>query len=458
MPAVGEIIELKLSNPAHQGACVARDVDGRVVFVLGGLPGETVRARVLTVQSTLAWAHVIEVVAASPDRQEHVWAEGQATGAADLGHVKVAAQRQWKARVLHDQLRRIGGMALAEQVQAVCGTSDIEASGVAVQPAPGDEDPTDSLLGRRKRISLIADARGRLGMRKYRSHQVIPLETMPLGDPSLRFDVLGEAGLAWWQGTWQPGAKVELIAPSVGRPVVAVGKTINVKPKRGARGQKRYPTRQVIEVFADPGRRTQTDKLTWSVEVGGRARKFQVSAGGFWQTHRSAPALLAARVVELAGLQEGDCGLELYAGAGLLTAFMLDQLGAAGSLSTLEASGQAVRDAGRNLAAEVDEGRVQLFEGVANCSSVLELAGTLPSCPEFVVLDPPRSGAGRQVLEAVEATGANTVVLVSCDPAAAASDLGYLTRQSYRLAALEAWDLFPHTHHFETVALLHRVR
>lgn len=88
----------------------------------------------------------------------------------------------------------------------------------------------------------------------------------------------------------------------------------------------------------------------------------------------------------------------------------------------------------------------------------MELAGRLPSRPEFVVLDPPRSGAGRQVLEAVEATGANTVVLASCDPAAAARDLGCLTQRGYRLAALEAWDLFPHTHHFETIALLHRVR
>lgn len=457
MPAVGEIIELKLSNPAHQGACVARDADGRVVFVLGGLPGETVRARVLSVQSSLAWAHVVEVNVASPDRQEHVWPEGQATGAADLGHVKVAAQRQWKTRVLHDQLQRIGGVKLAEQVQAVCESSGTGVAGVVVQPAPGDEELADPVLGRRTRISLTADARGRLGMRKYRSRQVIPLETMPLGDPSLRFDVLGAAGLARWRGAWQPGAKVELIAPSAGRPVVAVEKMISVKPKRGARGWKRYPTRQVIEVFADPGRRTQTDKLTWSVEVGGRARKFQVSAGGFWQAHRSAPALLAARVVELADLQEGDCGLELYAGAGLLTAFMLDRLGAAGSLSTLEASGQAVKDAGRNLAAEVDEGRLQLFEGGANRASVMELAGTLPSRPEFVVLDPPRSGAGRQVLEAVEATGANTVVLASCDPAAAARDLGCLTQRGYRLAALEAWDLFPHTHHFETIALLHRV-
>ena len=73
---------------------------------------------------------------------------------------------------------------------------------------------------------------------------------------------------------------------------------------------------------------------------------------------------------------------------------------------------------------------------------------------QLVVLDPPRAGAGREVVEAIGKLQAQRVVLVACDPAALARDLGLFVAQGYQLEHMAAFDLFPHTHHFETVCVL----
>ena len=118
---IGEILELSVGEPAHGGACVARDDSGRVVFVRHTAPGEVVRARVSAVQKKLAWADAVEVVSASANRVESVWPQAGpgGVGGGELAHLTPAAQRDWKSRVIAGQLRRVGGEALAEAVEAV---------------------------------------------------------------------------------------------------------------------------------------------------------------------------------------------------------------------------------------------------------------------------------------------------------------------------------------------------
>ena len=96
------------------------------------------------------------------------------------------------------------------------------------------------------------------------------------------------------------------------------------------------------------------------------------------------------------------------------------------------------------------------FAGNVDREGVVDLSGQLGAVPDVVVADPPRAGAGAEVCEAIAATGAPRVVLVSCDPAAGARDLRALTEAGYELASLQAWDLFPHTHHVEMVSVLRR--
>ena len=232
---IGEILQLSVGEPAHGGACVARDESGRVVFVRHAAPGEVVRARVTAVQKKLAWADAIEIVEPSPDRVDSVWPQAGpgGVGGGELAHLTPAAQRDWKTRVIAGQLRRVGGEALAEAVDAL--------GGVRVAPAPGDEDPGDPLTGRRSRIDVVIDADGRAGMHEFRGRRVIALEDMPLAVPGIR-----ELGLfdedTPWRRLWKPGDRVRAVAPSGGEPVVLIGE----------------------DTYAADGVRIDTDVLRWN--------------------------------------------------------------------------------------------------------------------------------------------------------------------------------------------------
>ena len=150
----------------------------------------------------------------------------------------------------------------------------------------------------------------------------------------------------------------------------------------------------------------------------------------------------------------GSRVLELYSGAGLFTLPLAALVGSGGQVLSLEGSEQAVRDARRTLH---EHPGARLAAGRVSARSVRELAGSFAAGrPDVVVLDPPRQGAGREIIEAVAALGAERIVLLACDPAALARDLGTLLQAGYGLGAMSALDMFPHTHHFETIAVLDR--
>lgn len=425
---IGEVLRLTVGEPAHGGACVARDESGRVVFVRHAAPGEVVRARVTAVQKKLAWADVVEVVEASPDRVPSVWPQAGpgGVGGGELAHLTPAAQRDWKSRVIAGQLRRVGGEALADAVDAL--------GGVRVTPAPGDEDPGDPLTGRRSRIDVVIDADGRAGMHEFRGRRVIALEDMPLAVPAIR-----ELGLfdedTPWRHLWKPGDRVRAVAPSGGEPVVLIGE----------------------DTYVADGVRIDVDVLRWNVPLGSGVESYYVRPSGFWQTHVCGAEVLANAVLAAAfGAHEAGAGraiMELYSGAGLFSVPLARAVGELGRVVTLEGDEGAVCDAGDNLAAF---DWVDAFAGNVDREGVVDLSGQLGAVPNVVVADPPRAGAGAEVCEAIAATGAPRVVLVSCDPAAGARDLRALTECGYTLASLQAWDLFPHTHHVEMVSVLSR--
>jgi tRNA/tmRNA/rRNA uracil-C5-methylase (TrmA/RlmC/RlmD family) len=179
------------------------------------------------------------------------------------------------------------------------------------------------------------------------------------------------------------------------------------------------------------------------VRVGADEHAFRVAAGAFWQVHRAAAPLLASEVLA----RVGDAGavLDLYAGSGLFTL----PLAATGrEVSSVESDPQAAKDARRNLHAHP---AARVIEG-----DVREMLRAGLGRYDAVVLDPPRSGAGRATLEALHTTGASTLVYVACDPVALARDVAILRELGYGLESATAWDLFPMTHHVETVATFRR--
>lgn len=460
-----ETMILRVGPPAHGGHCVARPDDdpaGHVVFVRHALPGETVRA-VLTEKNAKIWrADAVEILSASPDRVRPVWPEAGpgGVGGGELCHVALPAQRTWKRWVLADCLRRIGG----EEVAAAAASLP-EARGAAtvpVEPMPGDAEaggePRASRwagAGTRTRVALSVTDDGLAGMHGFRSGRVLPVTSLPLAVSAIRD--LGLTERALWRRRYRPGMRVRAVAPSAGEPVVLLSDGDH---------------HQVLTASGRPTGRRRVEETVDAAGLGLGRLRYSVHAGGFWQVHRDAPGVLVDRVVRAAlsgaptaaGTRAGDGPLdpagtagvrvvELYAGAGLFT---LPLAVLTGAVRSLEGREQAVGDARRTLHSL--EG-ARLLTGRVTAASVARLGRFAPDGEpgaDVVVLDPPRQGAGREVVEAVAALGAGRVVMVACDPAALARDLRTFMGAGYRLAAMSALDMFPHTHHLETIVVLDR--
>lgn len=400
-------VTLEVGAVAHGGHCVAR-LEGRVVFVRHALPGERVVARLTDAEpgATFWRADAVEVLEASPDRVPSAWpaAGPGGVGGGELAHVALPAQRRWKADVVAEQLVRLGGVTRAVEVEA----------------APGERDG----LGWRTRIELTTDDAGRAGMHRHRSEAVVPLTSMPLAVPAIT-----ELGL--FERRWPAGARLTAVAPDgPDRPLVLVDGT----PWTSGGPDRRPNARTSVREHAT---------------VAGQAQVWRVAATGFWQVHRAAPTVLAEAVLEaLGGLGDmaGATVADLYAGAGLYTLPVADAVGPDGRVVAVEGDATAVRDARRNAH---DRPQVELHHG-----GVAEvLAGDVIARADAVVLDPPRVGAGRAVVDRVVALRPGRVVYVACDPAALGRDVRYLGERGYALTGLRAFDLFPMTHHVECVAV-----
>uniref|UniRef100_UPI0008488F05 class I SAM-dependent RNA methyltransferase n=1 Tax=Cellulosimicrobium cellulans TaxID=1710 RepID=UPI0008488F05 len=357
-PDVEIEIELEVGPVAHGGHCVARH-EGRVVFVRHALPGERVRARVTEGgPGAKFWrADTVEVLEASADRVASAWpaAGPGGVGGGELAHVALPAQRRWKRDVLAEQLRRLAGVDVAGE----------RGPRLEVEGLPGDDDRGG--LGYRTRIDLVADDAGRAGMHRYRSHDVVPLDAMPLATD----DVLELAARERvWTRRWRPGTRLELVAPSAGAPLLLV----DGEPWRAGSLDTRPNARRSV---------------TERVEVGGTEHAYRVAAAGFWQVHREAPAALAEAVLAAAGDLDGARVLDLYAGAGLFTLPLAAAVGASGRVVAVEGDERAVRDARRNAhgvgTVELHHGPVEhVLAGRGEGTEDVARGGA-----DVVVLDPP---------------------------------------------------------------------
>ncbi|ALX04698.1 hypothetical protein AERYTH_08330 [Aeromicrobium erythreum] len=386
---------------AHGGSCVAR-LDGQVVFVRHSLPGERVRIRVTDTTKRFLRADAVEVLEASPDRVEPPCALAGTCGGCDFQHVDPAAQRRLLADVVAEQLRRLAGIERDVVVEEVRPT-----------------------LGWRTRVTWSTTPDGRPGLRKHRTHEVVPVEHCPIAHPDLP-DVTAHR--------WDSGP-VEAIVSSTGQRLVVTDATV--------------PSDLDVDGVAgtDGHRRAGGTRLTEHVAP----HDFTVTGSGFWQVHPEAARTLVDAVLDAAEARPGDRVADLYAGVGLFTAFLADAVGPDGLVVSVEADRQGARDARRSL-----HGRSQVRLVADSTERALRREPALADGVDVVVLDPPRTGA-RKAVPGVAALGARRVVYVACDPAALARDVATFAEHGYRLGPLRAFALFPMTHHVECVAVLDRV-
>ena len=204
---------------------------------------------------------------------------------------------------------------------------------------------------------------------------------------------------------------------------------------------------QARELLA--GETTHQAPVEEIVETSAGSATFQVEADGFWQVHPGAPRVLVETVLDFLAPQQGERALDLYSGVGLFARFLSEAVGETTRVVAIEGDRQASKHAVRNLA---DRTKV-----VAACGTVDRVLATSYDEPfDLVVLDPPREGARRKVVEQIVARAPRAVAYVACDPAALARDVATFAELGYQLTRLRALDLFPMTHHVECVALLTR--
>ncbi|CAN7461498.1 class I SAM-dependent RNA methyltransferase [Knoellia sp. LjRoot47] len=417
---VGDEVEVEAGPIAHGGFVVARH-EGRVLFVRHALPGEQVRVRVTEggPGDRFLRADAFEVLDASSARVTPPcpYAGPGLCGGCDFQHVAVPEQRRLKAEVVEEQLRRL---------------AHVERD-VVVEPVPGDAEG----LRWRTRTEFAVDAAGRAGMRRHRSHDLIPVDDCLIANER----VIGTGVL---QGHW-PGEKaVDVVAPTDGPTVV-------------------------VRVPSDEA---DAPVVTETVAAQALSREFDVSARGFWQVHPGAAATFVDAVIDGLKPQEGERCLDLYAGVGVFASALAEAVGPSGQVVAVESDAVAVAQARLNVErtpwVHYIQGRVDHVFGVESTGRV---AGSrkgrrrsaprrphsqLPPTADVVVLDPPRTGAGKAVVGAVVALRPRALAYVACDPSALGRDTAYLQDKGYALTSLRSFDAFPMTHHIECVAIFER--
>jgi tRNA/tmRNA/rRNA uracil-C5-methylase (TrmA/RlmC/RlmD family) len=293
--------------------------------------------------------------------------------------------------------RRLKTAVVAEQLQRLAGISwDGEVVGV-------DTPDTADGLHWRTRMRYQVDDEGRPGLRAARSHEVVPLpeQGCPIAHrrtPSVVAD------------RWPVGSELIAVASADSTALLLDG-------------------------------RLQQGDAELSEQAAGRS--WEVAASGFWQVHPAAADTLVAAVLEGLAPQPGEQAFDLYCGVGLF-AGALAETGC--RVWGLESSHSAILTARRNLEDLGDRVRLR-------ADRVERGLGRLPRRADLVVLDPPRSGAGKEVMAAVLSRHPRAVAYVACDPAALARDLGTAARHGYSPVSIRGFDLFPMTQHLECVAI-----
>jgi tRNA/tmRNA/rRNA uracil-C5-methylase (TrmA/RlmC/RlmD family) len=395
---IGKQFEAQIGKVAHGGHCVTR-YNGRVVFVRHTLPGETVRVQLTdgSQGDRFLLGDALEVLEPSAHRVEPAcpFAGPGRCGGCDWQHSDLAYQRELKAAVVSEQFQRLAGMDVKVDVEAL----------------PGDEQG----LRWRTRTEFAIDASGVAGLHRHHSSQIIPVQ-----DCLISTERLIQTGVL--DRRWPMATSVDVVDAS--------GESAAV-------------------IVPLPSGDSTIPHVSERVDTGDWSAEFRLSARGFWQVHPQGAATFVAHVLRELAPQPGERALDLYAGVGLFALALADAVGPAGAVLAIESDARAIADAKSNLRSRPE---IELRRGkVDRTLKPLVRQGIRT---DLVVLDPPRTGAGKSVIKDVAALSPRAIAYVACDPAALARDVAYARGAGYGMRSLRAFDAFPMTHHIECIAIL----
>ena len=430
---------------SSEGLGICR-VEGRVVFVHGGIRGETCSVQILKVLKNAAFARVAEVVSPSPARVSPDCPHFPRCGGCQLRHMSYEEELWFKRRKVEDALRRIGGVEMA--LEEVLGGENV--------------------LRYRNKSQFPVGSDGSIGFYRARSHQVIPVADCLLQseDANAAAEAVGRYMARCQVSGYDEGTGTGLLrhiyvrVNSQGQALVCLVVNGRELPREGVLVELlRQSCPGLVGVVLNVntqrtnvilgreyrklwGEDTLTDTLC--------GHRFALSIPSFYQVNRAQAERLYGKALEFAGLTGVETVLELYCGAGTITLTMAPY---AKQVLGAEIVPEAVENAKANAA----------VNGVENARFFLGDAGDVANRmaqerlhAHVVVVDPPRKGLGEEVIDAIAQIGPERVVYVSCDCATLARDVKRFGEAGYDLQRAAAVDLFPRTEHVETIVLLQR--
>ena len=408
---------------AYGGAAVGRLADGAAVFVHGGLAGELAEVELVERRKSFARARLVQVLEPSQARvAPHCPHFLEGCGGCQWQHAAYQQQLADKQAILADQLRRLGGIESPPLLEPIASpqpfgyrnTAELHLAGSAlglhregshqlvdVRHCPLVEPPIDAALGVlrtfRSRLAGVASVHLRAG------EDALTAALIAADDPRGLKLLAAELGPA--------------VEATSGRPVRVAGVRAGSERMRGLHGE------------------------PW-LRMPLAGRRFRVSTLSFFQVNTAVAEVLAERV--LAQVKPGDRVLDLFSGVGTFALLAAD---AAAEVVGVESHPAALADAAANIA-EVGAENARFVN-----SDVAAAAGIAAEGWDLAVLDPPRAGCPRSVLEALDA---NRIAYVSCDPSTLARDLKVLVARGFTLESIQLLDMFPQTYHIESLSVLVR--
>jgi 23S rRNA (uracil1939-C5)-methyltransferase len=450
-PKSGDTIALGIDDLAFGGEGVGR-VDGYVVFVRGGVPGDRLRVRLVEARPRFGRGVIESIEVPSPDRVEPPCPYFGRCGGCRLQQIAYPAQLAYKTKQVTDCLERLGGLGAFElrpivPAPAVYGyrnKMEFTVAGTAADPVIGlhEADRYDSVLDIERCLlqpealnALLAETRRDVRARRLR---VWDSET---ADGLLRFLMLraGRRTGELMANIVAGAPEIETLAPLAERLRAAVPGTVSVVLNVNSR-------KASVAVGTEEHLLAGRDHI--NEMLGGLT--FQVSANSFFQTNTEQAERLFALVEEACQISGSETVVDLYSGTGTISLLLARRCR---WVYGIEVAATAIEDAVRNARAN----------GIDNCTFLAgEVRHALPELirngvrAEVVVADPPRAGFHPKALRALVALAPARIVYVSCNPATLARDVAGLASGGYRLEWVQPVDMFPHTPHIEAVARMTR--
>lgn len=445
------IVEVEIVDLTHEGAGVAK-VDGFVFFVDNALPGEVIKMRVLKLKKNIGFGKVEEYVTLSPNRNQDIDATYLRSGIADFGHMTYEEQLKFKRKQVVDNLYKTAGI------------SDVEVAETLGMYTP--------YAYRNKAQVPVRRVKGQLETGFYRknSHDLIPIEDFLIQDKEIDKlivfvrDLLRRYDLKPYDEKEQTGLIRHLVVrrghysgqmmlvfvttrPKVFRidqviakiteafpSVVSIIQNINDKNTNAIFGK---------EFHTLYGQDTITDSML--------GNDYEISAQSFYQVNTEMAEKLYQTAIDFSDLNSDSIVIDAYSGIGTIGLSFAKQVKEVYGVEVIET---AVEDAKKNAERNGITNAHYVADSAENAMAKWSKDGIKP---DVIIVDPPRKGLTESFIKASAAMQPEKITYVSCNPATMARDIKRYQELGYELKKVQPVDLFPQTHHVETVALLSKL-